>query len=108
MCKTHLYVQLQIYLYTSGGVDYDPLSSFVLSFAEGSSQGDQQCTTISITDDIAVESTESFRVELSTSDPQVAFSAICPSAPVRITDSDGMILGTWHVFKINCCHVMYC
>ena len=72
-------------------MDYGLLSSLILTFPEGSSQGDQQCTMISITDDIAVENTESFRVELASSDAVVAFSSICPSAQVDIRDSDGTI-----------------
>ena len=80
---------LSFHLRTSGGVDYEPLSSHLLTFPEDSSQGDSLCTTISIIDDIAVENTESFRVDLATSDAEVAFSSICPSAPVNIFDSDG-------------------
>ena len=71
-------------------MDYEPLSSLLLTFPEGSSQGDQNCTTITIIDDVAVENTESFRVDLNSSDAEVAFSPICSSAPVTISDSDGM------------------
>ena len=37
-----------------------------------------------------MENSESLRVGLDTSDAEVAFSPICSSAPVTISDSDGM------------------
>ena len=75
---------------TLGGVDYTPLSSFTLTFPEGSARGDSQCTTITITDDDAVETTESFTVSLGTNDPLVEISLILSSAPIYISDTDGM------------------
>ncbi len=72
-----------------GGADYTSLSFLTLTFPEGSSVGDSRCTAIVITDDDAVENTESFTVSLSTNDSRVDFSPICTSAPVDIQDSDG-------------------
>ena len=37
-----------------------------------------------------MENSESLRVGLDSSDAEVAFSPICSSAPVTISDSDGM------------------
>ena len=60
-----------------------------LTFSAGSQQGDQQCVTIAITDDVAVENSEVFHVQLTTADTRVQLSGICNRAIVTITDSDG-------------------
>ena len=72
----------------SVGVDYI-LSPTNLTFPAGSQQGNRQCLTIAITDDIAVEYTETFHLQLSTADANVEFSNLCNRASVAIIDTDG-------------------
>ena len=69
-------------------VDYMPADT-ILTFPTGSQRGARQCVDISIVDDVAVENTESFAVQLSTSDPNVELSPICNHALFTVYDSDG-------------------
>ena len=90
-CPSLQYCCLCLISYTfnvSVGVDYT-LSPTDLTFPTGSQQGDRQCVTITITDDVAVEDTETFRLQFSTADANVEFSNLCTRARVAITDTDG-------------------
>ena len=59
-----------------------------LVFTAGSARGDNQCVEINITDDEAVENTETFYVELNTSDTRIEFSKVCQQIRVDINDND--------------------
>ena len=60
-----------------------------LTFPAGSQLGNQHCVTITIIDDVSVEDTETFHLQLSTADADVEFSNLCNRATVAITDTDG-------------------
>ena len=76
------------------GADYI-YDSTNLTFPTGSAIGDRQCVMVSIVDDEAVELTEQFHLELSTSNPQVQLpSLLCNRAVFSISDSDGEIAYT--------------
>ena len=73
-------------MYTAPG-DYTAISPQHLTF---SSAPDQMCITVSISNDGAVEPTESFTVTLSSTDPAVQLPQ--PIASVTINDSTGKYL----------------
>ena len=87
-CSAAQCLMVKYYCKFAVGVDYT-FNPMDLTFPAGSQQGDQQCVTIAITDDVAVENSETFNVQLSTTDSRVEFSSICNRARVTITDSDG-------------------
>ena len=61
-------------------------------------RADQQCTSISISDDPILENDELFSVELNTSDQAVTLHP--SSANITIEDNDGKSFYSWH-FKIS-------
>lgn len=65
------------------------LAETTLTFPTGSERGARQCVDVSIVDDIAVENTESFVVQLTTNNPNIELSSICNRASFTIYDSDG-------------------
>lgn len=69
--------------------EFDPT---VLTFPNGSAQGDRQCVTVSIIDNVAVENNEYFHMNLTSSDERVEVSNICQQAIFWIIDTDGKIL----------------
>ena len=71
-----------------GGVDYE-LDPTVLTFPNGSAQGDRQCVTVSVIDDVAVENNEYFHMALTSDDELVEISSICQRAIFTIIDTDG-------------------
>ncbi|MCG8620860.1 MAG: hypothetical protein MJE68_02510 [Proteobacteria bacterium] len=72
-------------------MDYE-LDPTVLTFPNGSVQGDRQCVTVSINDDVAVENNEYFYMNLTSSDELVEVSNICQRAIITIIDTDGKII----------------
>ena len=77
-------------------MDYD-VDPAVLTFPTGSAQGTLQCVTISIYNDVAVESNEIFHMTLTSGDARLEISSICQRATVTIVDSDGKTLTTHYV-----------
>jgi len=65
----------------------DPMEMTVI-FTAGSMNGDQDCLTISILDDDALEGDHSFSVSLNPPAPPVTLTTPS-SSPVTITDNDG-------------------
>ena len=70
------------------GRDYIILTPLDLTFPDGSQEGVRQCVEVVIIDDEAVEGTESFYVDLTTSDARIELSRICRRAQITIFDND--------------------
>ena len=66
-----------------GPGDYTEVVSWQLSFQPGESE---QCTAINVTDDVILEDSETFSVQLNTTDQAVLFNS--SSATVTILDND--------------------
>ena len=67
-------------------------------FPANSARGDSVCRQIDIIDDEVVESREIFYVELSTDDPRVEFSEVCPQIRVLINDNDCKLIITYRTY----------
>ena len=75
--------------------DYAQPTPMELTIVAGA---DQQCTSISISDDPILENVEFFSVELNTSDQAVTLHL--SSANITIEDNDGKSFYSWH-FKTS-------
>ena len=68
------------------GTNYDALSS-VETFTSGSTDGHEECLNITIIDDSAFSSDETFTLTLTTSDPDVIIENSVTA--ITIMDTDG-------------------
>ena len=64
------------------------VSSYMLVFPAGSSEGDTECVDIQIIDDDKIENNEEFSVQLDSQADELFLSDICPSATVNIQSAD--------------------
>lgn len=91
MYLTNLFVSCQWHNFTVclficvAQEDYIPIES-ALSFTQQTSS--QQCTNVSIVDDIILENTEQFFVSLASINPSVPVVVSTPVATVNIVDDD--------------------
>ena len=60
-----------------------------LTFLAGSNDSDTQCVNIGVTDDTALELSETFTVTLNTSDPDIMLGS--STTNVTISDNDGKL-----------------
>ena len=84
----------------AGPRDYTEVVSRQLSFQPGETE---QCTAINVTDDVILEDSETFSVQLNTTDRAVLFNS--SSATVTILDNDsesGSILLIAFTQALNC------
>ena len=88
---THSHTHTNTHTHTydcTDGIDYTFAPTDV-TFPVESPIGAEQCATVQIIDDVARENTESFSVQLSTSDSRIELSSLCNQATFSIYDDDG-------------------
>ena len=86
----------------AGPGDYTEVVSRQLSFQPGESE---QCTAINVTDDVILEDSETFSVQLNTTDQAVLFNF--SSATVTILDNDSESGSISYQSKYLFSHCMY-